>query len=208
MAVAAANAVRTVGNAALPSTLQDGGALRPPDERVAVDDGADVRPGQRQRFAEIKCGSQLADGFLSRSDLIRWRRMLQPFRQRFFAGPCARNRKQLEKRSMPEKVDVVGKQMAIVPKPISGLARSDPPVLDTCQAPLVEANRPVDCGEAPQHPIVPLHEHEEQHAREEQPARTGSDTLPRAEQERRTCGECQQAGVAETPVLPGERLAC
>ncbi len=38
-------------NAALPSTSEDGGAFRPPDERVAVYDRAEVRPGERQRFA-------------------------------------------------------------------------------------------------------------------------------------------------------------
>ena len=54
-AVTAAIAVRTVATPRCHRRRQDGGALRPPDQRVAVDDGADVRPGQRQRFAEVEC---------------------------------------------------------------------------------------------------------------------------------------------------------
>ena len=54
------------------------------------------RSGQRQGFPEIEGRSQLADGLLPRPDFVRRRRMLQPLRQRFFAGARARNREQLE----------------------------------------------------------------------------------------------------------------
>jgi hypothetical protein len=133
--------------------------------------------------------------------------MLQPLRERFFAGPRTCNREQLEERSRPEEVEVVGKQVAVVPKPVAGLSGSHPAVLDARQAPLVEADRSDHGGQAPEDAIVPLHEHQKQHGGKSREPERGQSPPP-GEEERRSCGECQQPGVAETPVLPGERLAC
>jgi hypothetical protein len=54
---------------------------------------------------------------------------------------------------------------------------------------------------------VPLHEHQKHDGGKRHEPERGQSPPP-GDEERGSCREGQQAGVTETPVLPGERLAC
>src|SRR6185295_17002887 len=77
--------------------------------------------------------------------------------------------------------------MVIVPKAIAGFTTADPPVLDSSEAALVEANRPARRMARAQDPVVVNDEHDEQDDRSKQ--QPPCDDVPPPEDCESHCGE-------------------
>ena len=134
----------------------------PADELVAVHAGRDVSAGHRQRLradraaertprrppavAAISAGA--AGAVSQRASVV-------------FAGARARDRQQLEERTVAEQVEVVRVEVVVVAKTIAGLARACPAVLDSGQAAFVERDGARRLVALTNHPLVPADEDDE-----------------------------------------------
>ena len=131
--------------------------------------GAHVGTRQSEAFSKVQRGAELGDRLLPHSNLGGVGRRGQPPGERFFTGPRASERQQLEERPAAEEIQVVRIHVVIVTKPIAGLTRAYPPVFEPCQAALVEGHAPHRGGALANDAVVAPHEPREDRYRNRQP---------------------------------------
>ena len=95
---------------------------------------ADARAQNGEIFSKIETSAQLSDGFLPGEKFRRRRRLGEPSRQRFLAGPRSGGAQQFEQRAFAKEVEVLRVEMRVVAKYFRGRTPADPAIVNPRQS--------------------------------------------------------------------------
>src|SRR5260370_11778327 len=105
-----------------------------------MDAGPDGLPEHRQILAQIQARLKFGDRLLPAGRLFPRSRRQEPRGQRIFAGASASRAKQLEKRSLPENVEIFFVNVRWIAEALARLPGADPLIFQAGQAALVESD--------------------------------------------------------------------